>query len=79
MLILDREELSSEVAEADNYVPRELHTEEKQPHRQGDHSGFIDDDDEPFRAGVPVQFVKKSLPFDVLRGDVRESDARDSS
>ena len=75
MLILDREELSAEITEADDCVPRELHAEEKRPHAQGNHSGFVDNDDEAFRAGVSVQLVKQSLPFDILRGDVRKGDA----
>ena len=61
VLILDREELSAEIAEADDDVPREPHTEEKRPHAQRDHAGFVDDDDESLRAGVSVQLVQKSL------------------
>ena len=48
---------------------------QKRPHTQGNHSSFVYDDDETFRAGVSVQLVKKSLSFDILRGDVREGDA----
>ena len=57
VLILDREELSTEIAETDDGVPRELHAEEKRPHAQRNHSGFVHDDDETLRAGVSVQLV----------------------